>query len=108
MITPGVSTDPLSNAISPVLNCVTVFVNVFVPNLTPPATNNPPLTPIPPVTTKAPDVDEVVLVLLVIETTPAEAIVDEAVNAPTDVSEVWNVDAPVIPIPPDVTNTAAE
>jgi hypothetical protein len=34
--------------------------------------------------------------------------VEEAVNAPKEVSDVWNVDAPVIPIPPEVTNKAAE
>jgi hypothetical protein len=107
-MTPGVSTVPLSSDISPVLADVIVFVNVFVPNLDPPATNKPPLTPTPPVTTKAPVVEEVVLVLFVIETTPAEDIVEDAVNDPTDVNEVWNVEAPVIPKPPEVTNRAAE
>jgi hypothetical protein len=30
--------------------------------------------------------------------------VEEAVRAPTEVNEVWNVDAPVIPKPPEVTS----
>ncbi len=40
--------------------------------------------------------------------TPVTPSVEDAVKAPTDVSEVWNVEAPVIPMPPDVTNKAAE
>ena len=39
--------------------------------------------------------------------TPVTDSVEEAVSAPADVNEVWNVEAPVIPIPPDVTRIAA-
>jgi hypothetical protein len=31
--------------------------------------------------------------------------VELAVNAPTDVNEVWNIDAPVTPTPPPCTNS---
>jgi tagatose-1,6-bisphosphate aldolase len=40
--------------------------------------------------------------------TPVTESVEEAVNAPTDVSDVWKVEAPVIPMPPEVTSKAAE
>ncbi len=40
--------------------------------------------------------------------TPVTLSVEDAVKAPADVSDVWNVEAPVIPIPPAVTNNAAE
>ena len=39
--------------------------------------------------------------------TPETPKVEDAVSAPDDVKEVWNVDAPVIPIPPEVTNNEA-
>jgi hypothetical protein len=34
--------------------------------------------------------------------TPVTPSVEEAVNAPTEVSEVWNIEAPVTPSPPPV------
>ena len=55
-----------------------------------------PPTPTPPVTTNAADVDDVAAVLL------------DTVNTPTEFNDVWNIEAPVIPIPPEVTSNAAE
>ena len=55
-----------------------------------------PPTPTPPLITNAALVDDVA------------AVVFDTVNTPDEVNEVWNVEAPVIPIPPDVTNKAAE
>ena len=40
--------------------------------------------------------------------TPETPSVEEAVNAPDDVKEVWNMEAPVTPMPPEVTSKAAE
>jgi hypothetical protein len=84
------------------------------PNTAAPVTPNPvpifkfPETPSPPTTTKAPFVDDVELVLEENVAAPVTPSVEEAVKAPTEVKEVWKVEAPVIPIPPEVTNTAAE
>jgi hypothetical protein len=67
-------------------------------NTAAPLTVNPPVTPSPPA---------VIFTLEANVATPDTDNVDEAVNAPTEVKEVWNVEAPVIPIPPAVTNNAA-
>ena len=72
---------------------VTVELNTAAP-----LTVNPPVTPSPPA---------VIFTLEANVATPDTDNVDEAVNAPTEVKEVWNVEAPVIPIPPEVTNNAA-
>ena len=63
-----------------------------------PLTVNPPVTPNPPA---------VIFTLEANVATPVTPRVEEAVKAPTEVNEVWNIDAPVIPIPPEVTNKAA-
>jgi hypothetical protein len=62
-------------------------------------TVNPPVTPSPPA---------VIFTLEDKVATPVTDKVEEAVKAPTDVSDVWNVEAPVTPIPPEVTRRAAE
>ena len=64
-------------------------------NTVAPLTVNPPVTPSPPA---------VILTLEERVATPVTDNVEEAVNAPTEVNDVWNADAPVIPIPPEVTS----
>jgi hypothetical protein len=68
---------------------------VFELNTAAPLTVNPPVTPKPPA---------VILTLDERVATPETDNVEEAVNAPKEVSDVWNVEAPVIPIPPEVTS----
>jgi hypothetical protein len=65
------------------------------PNTEAPLTVNPPVTPNPPA---------VMLTLDDKVATPETDNVELAVKAPAEVSDVWNVEAPVIPIPPEVTN----
>jgi hypothetical protein len=52
---------------------------------------NPPVTPKPPA---------VILTLEANVATPVTPRVEDAVNAPDDVKEVWNIEAPVTPTPP--------
>ena len=56
-----------------------------------------PLTVRPPVTPKPPPV---IFTLDANVATPVTPRVDDAVSAPTEVSEVWKMDAPVTPTPP--------
>ena len=60
-------------------------------------TVNPPVTPKPP---------PVIFTLEAKVATPVTPRVEDAVRAPKDVREVWKVEAPVIPIPPEVTKIA--
>ena len=62
-----------------------------------PLTVNPPVTPSPPAA---------IFILEAKVATPVTPRVEDAVKAPTEVSEVWNVEAPVIPTPPVVTSKA--
>ena len=62
-----------------------------------PLTVNPPVTPSPPA---------VIFTLEDNVATPVTDNVEEAVNAPTEVNDVWKVDAPVTPMPPAVTKSA--
>jgi hypothetical protein len=84
------------------------------PNTAAPVIPNPdptfklPETPKPPTTVNAPFVDDVEFVLEENVAFPVTPRVEDAVNAPTEVNEVWKVEAPVIPIPPEVTSNAAE
>ena len=59
----------------------------------------------PPVIPKPPPV---IFTLEARVATPVTERVELAVNAPIEVSDVWKVEAPVIPIPPEVTSKAAE
>ena len=61
-------------------------------------TVNPPVTPSPP---------DAIFTLEANDATPVMPRVVLPTNGPTDVSEVWKVEAPVTPMPPEVTNTAA-
>ena len=72
---------------------------VFELNTVAPLTVKPPVTPNPPA---------VMFTLEESVATPVTDRVEAAVNAPTEVNEVWKVEAPVIPIPPEVTSNAAE
>ena len=60
---------------------------------------NPPETPNPP---------DWIFTLEASVATPVTPRVEDAVKAPTDVKDVWNIDAPVMPTPPDVTSKADE
>ena len=60
---------------------------------------NPPVTPNPP---------DWIFTFDANVATPDTDNVELAVTAPIDVNDVWNVEAPVIPTPPAVTNSADE
>ena len=68
------------------------------PNTAAALTVNPPVTPKPPAAIFTLDANDA---------TPVTLSVVLPINGPTEVREVWKVDAPVTPIPPEVTNTAA-
>ena len=61
------------------------------PKVATPLTVNPPVTPKPP---------PVMLTFDANVATPVTPNVDEAVRAPTEVNDVWKIEAPVTPTPP--------
>ena len=87
---------PPTIAIAPFVDEVEFVLEL---NTVVPLTVNPPVTPSPPA---------VIFTLEARVATPVTDNVEEAVRAPTEVNDVWNVDAPVIPMPPEVTCIAAE
>ena len=70
---------------------VSARVPIFTvePKVATPLTVRPPVTPKPPA---------VIFTFEASVATPVTPRVDDAVNAPTDVNDVWNIDAPVTPI----------
>ena len=69
---------------------------VFELNMLAPLTVNPPVTPNPPA---------VMFIFEANVATPVMLRVVLPINGPTDVRDVWNTEAPVTPIPPEVTNS---